>query len=116
MASLAGVTLTWRGTALDRIWALNSRGYQHLAPFGGKAGVLFLVLAVILFASGIGWLKRRPWAWRLAVMIILAQVIGDLVNLLTGHILEGVPIAAGLLVYLLRPRIRSLFSKRAVSQ
>jgi hypothetical protein len=49
-------------------------------------------------------------------MIILAQVIGDLVNLLTGHILEGVPIAAGLLVYLLRPRIRSLFSKRAVSQ
>jgi hypothetical protein len=34
MASLAGVTLIWRGTILDRIWAINAPAYRQLAPFG----------------------------------------------------------------------------------
>ena len=28
MASLAGTTLLWRGTALDRIWDLNPTAYK----------------------------------------------------------------------------------------
>jgi len=34
MASLAGITLAWRGTFLDRVWALNPTAYTQLAPWG----------------------------------------------------------------------------------
>jgi len=32
MASLAGTTLVWPGTSLDRIWELNPTAYTLLAP------------------------------------------------------------------------------------
>ncbi|HVI80337.1 MAG TPA: hypothetical protein VM715_19715, partial [Candidatus Acidoferrum sp.] len=48
MASLAGLTLAWRGTFLDRIWALNPTAYTQLAPLGRLVGAAFLLLAVAL--------------------------------------------------------------------
>ena len=39
MASLAGVTLIWRGTILDRMWAINAPAYRQLAPFGKTVGI-----------------------------------------------------------------------------
>ncbi len=38
MASLAGATLTWRGTILDRMWVINAPAYGRLAPFGKQSG------------------------------------------------------------------------------
>jgi len=90
MASLAGVTLAWRGTALDRIWTLNPRAHRELAPWGKPIGLLFLSLAAALAIAGTGWLKRRRWGWQLAVVIIGTQVLGDITNLLHGHIIQGV--------------------------
>lgn len=73
MASLAGTTLVWQGSALDRIWSLNPRAYKELTPFGRVAGIAFLLLAATLTVACVGWLKRRPWGWRLAVAIIATQ-------------------------------------------
>jgi len=39
MASLAGATLIWRGTILDRMWALNAPAHRQLAPFGKTVGI-----------------------------------------------------------------------------
>src|SRR5882762_7378155 len=61
VASLAGITLVWRGTALDRMWTLNPRAHNELAPLGQPMGLLFLSLAVALALAGTGWLKRRRW-------------------------------------------------------
>lgn len=116
MASLAGITLVWRGTALDHIWTLNPMGYKQLAPFGSKAGILFLVLAVTLTAAGILWLKRLPWAWPISIAIIATQVIGNIVNILQGRTLEGavgITASGALLWYLLWGRVRAVFRKRA---
>jgi hypothetical protein len=112
MASLAAITLIWRGTVLDRIWVLNPRGSQQLAPFGKLAGISFLVLAAVLALAGVGWFRRRLWGWRLCVAIIVTQVLGDLVNCLRGDFLRGgvgFAIAGALLIYLLRPKIRTCF-------
>ena len=113
MAFLAGTTLVWKGTPLDRIWRLNPLAYQHLAPFARLIGIPFLTLSALLALAAIGWFKRRLWAWRLAVAIIATQVLGDAVNLFLGHFLEGatgVLFAGALLFYLLRPNIRAAFA------
>jgi len=83
MASLAATTLLWRGTALDRIWALNPIAYKQLAPPGGTVGILLLLLGGVLTA-GIGWFRRRLWEWNLTVAIITTRVLGDVVNCIRG--------------------------------
>ena len=112
MASLAAATLLWRGTALDRLWALNPIAYKQLAPLGRTVGILFLLLSAALTMAGIGWFQRRLWGWRLAVVIIAIQVLGDLVNCVRGDWLRGgtgVIIAGALLLFLFQPRIRARF-------
>jgi hypothetical protein len=112
MASLAGLTLAFPGTAMDRIWILNSRAYIQLKPFGKEVGILFLLLAVTLAVAAAGWSLRRIWGWRLAVAIIATQIAGDLVNAFSGHPLEGgigVVIASALLVYLMRTEVKTTF-------
>ena len=112
MASLAGVTLVWRGTTLDRIWELNPRAYRELAPLGKTPGILFLLLACILATAAVGWFRRRPLGWKLAVAIIVTQILGDFLNILRGHVVEGavgVTIAGVFLYYLTRSKVRALF-------
>jgi hypothetical protein len=79
---------------------------------GGKAGVLFLVLAAALTIAGVGWFLRRVWGWRLAVVIVATQVLGDLINCLRGDWLRGgvgVVLAGALLLILSRPKVRAEF-------
>jgi hypothetical protein len=100
IASLAGTTLIWRGTLLDRIWTLNAPAYKQLAPLGKTIGIPFLALSTALAVAGVGWFARRLWGWRLAVVIIATQVFGDLVSIFMGHFVRcatGVTIAGGLL-------------------
>jgi len=113
MASLAAITLLWRGTALDRVWTLNPTAYKQLAPLGATVGILFLLLGTALATAGVGWFRRRLWGWRLAVVIIATQILGDVVNCIRGDLLRGgtgVIIAGALLLFLLHPRIRSTFA------
>jgi len=115
MASLAGITLVWRGTALDSMWTLNPRAYRELAPWGQPIGFLFLSLAVVLALAGTGWLKRKRWAWWLAVVIIGTQVLGDATNFFYRRTLQGVvgvTIAGALLIYMTRPYVRAIFAVR----
>jgi hypothetical protein len=110
MASFAATTLLWRGTVLDRLWALNPTAYKQLAPLGGTVGILFLLLGAALATAGIGWFRRRLWGWRLAVVIIAIQLLGDVVNVIRGDLLRGgtgVIIAGALLLFLLRSKIRA---------
>jgi hypothetical protein len=114
MASLASTTLVWRGSILDHVWVLNPRAYNRLAPFGRIVGIPFLGLSVGL-ATAVGWFKRRLWGWRLAVAIIAVQILGDLINLFHGRVLEGgigVAIAGALLSYLLRAPVKGVFASR----
>jgi len=113
MANLAATTFLWRGTALDRIWTLNPIAYTRLAHLGRTVGILFLLLSAALTTAGIGWFRRRLWGWRLAVVIIATQVLGDVVNCVRGDLLRGgtgVIIAGALLMFLLQPKIKATFA------
>ena len=114
MALLAGTTLIWRGTVLDRTWFINAAAYARLAPFGKRIGIPFLLLSAILAIGGTGWFRRRLWGWRLAVFIIATQVLGDLANVFMGDVVRGgvgFVIAGTLLFYLLSPEMRSAFER-----
>jgi hypothetical protein len=113
MASLASISLLWRGTSLDRIWSLNPAAYKQLVPLGRFVGVLFLLLGTALATAGIGWFRRRLWGWRLAVAIIATQVVGDVTNCIRGDWLHGgigVVIAGAVLLFLLRPIVKRAFA------
>ena len=113
MALLAGVTLIWRGTILDRMWAINAPAYRQLAPFGKTVGIPLLLLGATMAVDGTAWFRHRLWGWRLVVAIIATQVLGDLVNAFMGDFLKGgvgFVIAGLLLVYLLRPEVRAAFA------
>jgi hypothetical protein len=117
MASLAATTLLLPGTPLDRAWILNPTAYKQLSPLGSKVGILFLLLAVLLVLSGVGWFRRRLWGWRLVVAIIATQVLGEITNLVRGDWLRGGTgfiIASALLLYLLTPRVRAAFPRMIV--
>jgi len=112
MSGLAGTTLVWRGTMLDRMWKLNPTAYRKLAPIGETVGPLFLLLSATMVIASVGWFKRCVWGWRLTVGIVSTQVAGDLINLVRGDLLRGgtgLAIASGLLFYLLRPKVRTKF-------
>jgi hypothetical protein len=113
MASLAAITLLWRGTSLDRIWSLNPTAYRQLVPFRHSAGELFFLLGLALVVAAIGWFRRRLWGWRLAVAIIATQVFGDVINCIRGDWLRGgigIVIAGALLLFLLRPMVKKAFA------
>lgn len=117
-ASVAGATLVWPGTSIDRIWELNPRAYRELAPFGRAVGIPFLLLGATLGIACVGWFQRRVWGWWLAVVVIGTQVLGDLVNIFMGRVLEGVvgvAIAGAVFFYLVRPKVRAAFGTRANS-
>jgi|ERR1022692_1393959 hypothetical protein len=83
--------------------------FSELAPLGSTVGILFLLLGAALTTPGVGWFRRRLWGWRLAVVIIATQVVGDVVNCVRGDLLRGgtgVIIAGALLLFLLQPKIR----------
>lgn len=117
MSGLAGMTLVWRGTTLDRMWALNPTAYRELAPLGGTVGPLFLLLSATMAIASVGWFKRRFWGWGLAVGIISTQAAGDSINLVRGDFVRGgtgLAIAGALLLYLLRPKVRTTFHSHLV--
>jgi hypothetical protein len=112
MASLAGITLTWHGTVLDRAWALNPQAYARVAPMGRLPGILFLILAAVLATAALAWSRRLFWGWLLVVVIISGQVLGAALNIYQGEpfrALAGFIIGGGLLVYLCRPQVRLQF-------
>jgi hypothetical protein len=113
VAALAATTIMLPGTPLDRIWELNPRAHRQLAPLGRPIGALFLLLAAALATAAFGWFRRRRWGWLLTVTIIAVQLLGDFVNALSGHFLDGaigVSIASALLSYLLRGNVKRAFA------
>lgn len=112
VALLAGTTLIFPGTFLDRAWRLNPAAYAQLAPLAAPVGIVFLVLAAVLAVAATGWLRRRRWGWVLAVVIVAIQILAGFANLLRGDLLRGaagVVIAGALLFYMTRPGVRTAF-------
>jgi len=114
MAALAGFTLIFPGTFLDRAWMLNPKGHAGVIALPRAVAFLFPVLVLMLAAAGVGWLKRRYWGWVLALTLIGGNGLGDLLRLASGEWLSGavgVVIAGALFFYMATSKMRAWFTR-----
>jgi hypothetical protein len=112
MSSYAAVTLAKPGTFLDSLWTMNRGAHIQLAAVGRIIAIPFAVLAVVMFLAGWGWLRRRYWAWVLAVSVIAINCAADLIHAAMGDWVKsgvGIIIAGLLLFYLTRRAVREYF-------
>src|SRR4051794_2719485 len=112
LALYAAVTLSWPGTELDRLWAVNPVGHAALLSLGRAWGFPFVLLAVAAVIIGWGWLHRRKYAWYGALIGIGMNLVGDIGRGVSGEWLAGLVgvVAAGLvLTYIAHPRTRAYF-------
>ena len=72
-------------------------------------------VSMLCAAAAIGLWRGSRWGYRLAVGLILTNLLGNVINVVLGtepRAIVGVPIAAALLAYLIfSKRVRDFFSK-----
>lgn len=110
MAVLAGSSLLFPNSFLDRLWTLNPPAAAAFRSVGWISGALLIALGVATAAAGVSLLRREKWAWWFAVALFAINGCGDLVSLFVmGDVLKGasgVVIAVAFLFFLSRPAVR----------
>jgi len=113
---ISAVSLTFPGSFLEPIWRLNPNARAGFTRIGSAAIVLMIAVCIVCIFTTVGlWLGRR-WGYRLAVVTIAVNLCGDVINVITGaepRAIIGIPIAAGVLAYLLRKRTKRHFTNSA---
>jgi len=110
MSGLTAILLAFPGSSLDTVWNLNPVARDELAALGMWAIVLMLGVCVACAAAAIGLWKGAAWGRRLAVGILVVNLIGDVTNAIVRsdpRTLIGIPIAGAMIAYLLSRHARS---------
>lgn len=116
LAWTSSVSLAFPGSPLEPLWSVNPHARDVLARFGAWAVVLMALVGAACAASAIGvWIGARWGRW-LALGMLGANLIGDVLNGVLGaepRAIVGVPIAGALLIYLATARVRRFFAHGA---
>ncbi len=109
VAMLASFTMLITGTAVDVIWKQKETDYHQMLQHRIPIGVGFVLLAFLLGFAVVGLIRRRRWGWLLSILIFGANLVVDLVILLTDRSwsdLIPVIIEVVVLTWLLLPRTK----------
>lgn len=105
----SAVFLIFPGSFLEPIWQLNPHARAGFDRIGPLAIVLMSVVCVACICAAIGLWRGRRWGYWLAVMMMVINLAGDLVNIITAtepRAIVGIPIVLAFLGYLMRRRTR----------
>jgi hypothetical protein len=108
----AGIALIWPDTAFDVIWLLKPDRQALLWPYRHLWGPLFLFFTIPASCASYGFFRLRPWGRQLGIAIFAANGIGDIGQILLGHLWEGLlgaTIAGLLLLFLTSPGVTRAF-------
>ena len=115
IASLISIiSLTFPGTFLEPVWKLNPRAREGFAGMGGWSIVLMSVVCVTCLLTAIGLWRGLRWGYWLAVVVLIINMVGNIVNVLVGtdrRAIVGIPIVLLLLIYLWRSKVLSVSRK-----
>jgi len=114
---ISAVSLAFPGSFLEPIWDLNPNARAGFTRIGAAAIVLMIAVCIACISTTVGlWLGRR-WGYWLAVVMLVVNLCGDAVNVITGiepKAFIGIPIVGVILAYLLRKRTRHHFNSSAI--
>jgi hypothetical protein len=100
------LALAFPGSFLESIWRLKPEGRVQFLQIGrGISIALMLIVGSACAASAIGLARNAEWGRKLALAVLVLNVIGDSLNALLRHdprTLIGVPIGGLMIWYLLR--------------
>ena len=100
------LALAFPGSFLESIWRLKPKARLEFLQIGrGLSIVLMIVVGSACGSSAIGLARNAEWGRRLALAVLIINLIGDSLNALLRHdpsTLIGVPIGAVMIWYLLR--------------
>lgn len=105
MCVLTIALLLFPGTALDELWRLNPDARAVFQAIGGWSIAIMLLGGTACLIAAIGLWRGTLWGTRLAILILVVNMIGNLSNALLNYdfrTLIGLPIAAAIIVYLAR--------------
>jgi hypothetical protein len=108
MCLLTIVLLVFPGTKLDSLWNLNPDARVAFQSLGSWSILLMLAVGIGCALTAIGLWRGTLWGIRLGLAILVVNIIGDLVNVITRHdyrSLIGLVIAGVMIFYLAAPRL-----------
>lgn len=115
VASLISViSLSFPGSFLEIVWRLNPHAREGFGRIGSWSVALMSVVCVTCLLTAIGLWRRLRWGYWFAIAMLLINLIGDTINVITGterRAIIGIPIVLVLLIYLLRSKTREYFAQ-----
>lgn len=105
MCALTIWLLLFPGGALDSLWRLNPDAHAAFQWIGRLSILLMAIVGVACALAAIGLARNATWGRWLGILILAANLAGDLTNALVRHdprTLVGVPIAGAMIFYLVR--------------
>lgn len=112
MSGLSFLALIFPSSPLKSIWRLNPEAHADFLLLGWWAVLLMAVVSVGCAFAALGLFRYRGWGYRLALGILAANAVGDLLGAILrsdSRTLMGVPIVALLIVFLTRREVRGMF-------
>ena len=117
---LVGIVLLFPGSGLDRIWQLNQPAHAAFQSMGKWVGAAFFVLAIPAGIIAVGFSRGRRWAWWAAVVMFVANSVGDVGSLIvmrnyvragSGVVVDGI-----FLMVLFSGSVRGYFDESAATK
>jgi hypothetical protein len=105
MCLLTMALLLFPGTALDAVWRLNPDAQAAFQSIGNWSLAIMLLVGTACLLAAIGLWRGALWGTRVAIIILVVNMLGDLSNALINYdfrTLIGLPIAAAMIFYLAR--------------
>ena len=103
---LSALSLTFPGSFLEPIWLLNPHAREGFSRMGSWAIVLMAVVCIACISTAIGLWRGVIWGYWFAVVMLVLNLVGDLINGITimeRKAIAGVPVVLLILVYLITP-------------
>jgi hypothetical protein len=101
------LALAFPGGILEPIWQLKPDARVQFQQIGNWAIALMAVVGAACASAAVGLAKGAEWGRRLAIGILIVNLIGDTLNALLRHdprTLIGLPIGGLMIWYLLKRR------------
>jgi len=105
MCALTIGLLLFPGSALDSLWRLNPEAHAAFQWIGRLSILLMAIVGVGCALAAIGLARNAKWGRWLGILILAANLVGDLTNAFVRHDLRtlvGLPIAGAMIFYLAR--------------